>query len=126
MNAVAQTQSGTRDAAIQSGFAHIPLNKLTISEQNIRRTDRQADLHAWTASIKSLGLLQNLSVTRAGDGRFTVVAGGRRLGALKALAKKGVIAKDYLVPCHILDDAAANPSSPHPVCARSWRARGSP
>ena len=111
MNAVAQTQSGTRDAAIQSGFAHIPLNKLTISEQNIRRTDRKADLHALTASIKSLGLLQNLSVTRAGNDRYTVVAGGRRLVALKALAKQGVLAKDFPVPCHILDDADALESS---------------
>ncbi|MFZ4072463.1 MAG: ParB/RepB/Spo0J family partition protein [Caulobacterales bacterium] len=111
MNVVAQTQSGTRDAANQSGFAHIPLNKLTISEQNIRRTDRKADLHALTASIKSLGLLQNLSVTRAGNERYTVVAGGRRLAALKALAKQGVLAKDFPVPCHILDDADALESS---------------
>ena len=102
MNTVAQTQSG---------FAHIPLNKLTISAQNIRRTDRKADLEALAASIRSLGLLQNLSVTRAGEGCFNVVAGGRRLAALKALAKQGALPKDYPVPCHILDDAAALESS---------------
>ncbi len=63
------------------------------------------------ASIKSLGLLQNLSVTRAEGDRFTVVAGGRRLAALKALAKQGAIARDFLVPCHVLDDEAALESS---------------
>jgi ParB/RepB/Spo0J family partition protein len=111
MNAVAEKQSDTLEPISQSGFAHIPLNNLTISAQNIRRTDRKADLEALAASIKSLGLLQNLSVTRSGADRFSVVAGGRRLAALKALAKQGAVAKDYPVPRHILDDAAALESS---------------
>jgi ParB family transcriptional regulator, chromosome partitioning protein len=95
----------------QAGFVLIPLNKLAISERNIRRTDRKADLEALAASIKSLGLLQNLSVTRAEGDRLTVVAGGRRLAALKALAKQGALAKDFPVPCHILDDVDALESS---------------
>jgi ParB family chromosome partitioning protein len=107
MNVTAQPETELNEA----GFAHIPLNRLTVSDQNIRRTDRKADLEALAASIRSLGLLQNLSVTRASDDRFTVVAGGRRLAALKALAKQGAIAKDFPVPCHILDDAAALESS---------------
>jgi len=111
MNVNAQPETQLHAAINDTGFAHIPLNKLAISEQNIRRTDRKADLEALAASIKSLGLLQNLSVTRAGNDRFTVVAGGRRLAALKALAKQGVLAKDFPVPCHILDDAAALESS---------------
>jgi ParB family transcriptional regulator, chromosome partitioning protein len=94
-----------------AGFAFIPLNKLAISPQNIRRTDRKADLDALAASIKSLGLLQNLSVTRGEGDRFTVVAGGRRLAALKALAKQGAIARDFAVPCNIVDDDAAIESS---------------
>jgi hypothetical protein len=49
--------------APQAGFVLIPLNKLAISECNIRRTDRKVDLDALAASIKSLGLLQNLTVT---------------------------------------------------------------
>ena len=94
-----------------AGFAFIPLTKLAISPQNIRRTDRKVDLDALAASIRSLGLLQNLSVTRAEGDRFTVVAGGRRLAALKALAKQGDIARDFPVPCHILDDGTAIESS---------------
>jgi ParB family chromosome partitioning protein len=94
-----------------AGFAFVPLNKLAISPQNIRRTARKVDLDALAASIKSLGLLQNLSVTRDEGDRFTVVAGGRRLAALKALAKQGAIAKDFAVPCNIVDDGAAIESS---------------
>jgi ParB family chromosome partitioning protein len=111
MNVNAQPETDLNEAVNGTGFARIPLNRLAISEQNIRRTERKADLEALAASIKSLGLLQNLSVTRAGNDRFTVVAGGRRLAALKALAKQGVLAKDFPVPCHILDDAAALESS---------------
>jgi ParB family chromosome partitioning protein len=111
MNVYAQPETELNEAVNDTGLARIPLNKLTVSDQNIRRTDRKADLDALAASIKSLGLLQNLSVTRAGNDRFTVVAGGRRLAALKALAKEGVIDKDYPAPCHILDDAAALESS---------------
>ena len=109
VNPLAATE--LNDAVTDTGFAHIPLNRLTISDQNIRRTDRKADLEALAASIKSLGLLQNLSVTRAEGDRFTVVAGGRRLAALKALAKQGAIARDFPVPCHVLDDEAALESS---------------
>lgn len=94
----------------QAGFVRIALNKLAISERNIRRTDRKVDLDALAASIRSLGLLQNLSVTRAEGDRYTVVAGGRRLAALKALAKQGAIARDFPVPCHILNDDAATES----------------
>jgi ParB family chromosome partitioning protein len=111
MNVTAQPETELNEAVNDTGFAHIPLNRLTVSDQNIRRTDRKADLEALAASIRSLGLLQNLSVTRADGERFTVVAGGRRLAALKALAKQGAIARDFPVPCHIVDDEAALESS---------------
>ncbi len=97
--------------AAERGLVHIALSKLAVSPQNIRRTDRKVDIDALAASIKSLGLLQNLSVTRGQGDRFTVVAGGRRLAALKALAKQGFLARDYAVPCHILDEEAGLESS---------------
>ena len=58
------------------------------------------------ASIKAHGLLENL-VARADDPdsdgteRFAVVAGGRRLAALKALAEDGTLDADHRVPCKI-------------------------
>lgn len=80
----------------------IPLNQLVTSPRNVRRTDRKSDIEALAASILSRGLLQNLCVApREGD-RFEVDAGGRRLAALKLLAKTGAIAKDWPVPCCVV------------------------
>lgn len=92
-------------------FHHIPLHQLVASDANVRRTDRKADIDTLAASILSHGLLQNLSVQPRGENRFEVVAGGRRHAALKALAKAGQIARDYPVPCNIIDpDGAAETS----------------
>ena len=83
-------------------FQNIPLNKLIASPRNVRRKDRKADIDSLAASIASCGLLQNLCVVPGEGDRFEVDAGGRRLMALKMLAKDGVIAKDFPVPCHIV------------------------
>jgi ParB family transcriptional regulator, chromosome partitioning protein len=79
----------------------IPLNKLVASPRNVRRKNRKADIDALAASIAARGLLQNLCVSPNEDGRFEVDAGGRRLLALKQLAKTGQIAKDFPVPCQV-------------------------
>jgi ParB family chromosome partitioning protein len=111
MTAISTAIETAETAGRQADFGLIPLNTLTILHRSIRAADREADLEALATAIKSLGLLRNLSVTRADGDRFTVVAGGRRLAALKALAKQGALARDFPVPCHILDAAAALESS---------------
>ena len=64
------------------------------------------------ASIKAHGLLENL-VARADDPddngaeRFAVVAGGRRLAALKALHEDGTLDADHPVPCKIATNGNA-------------------
>lgn len=90
-----------------SDIQHIPLNKLVESEDNVRRTERKRDLDALAASIAAHGLLQNLTVTAREGGKFAVVAGARRHAALKLLARQGERAKDWPVPCHVVDEAAA-------------------
>lgn len=80
----------------------IPLNLLIASPRNVRRKDRKADIEALAASIASRGLLQNLCVVPAEGERFEVDAGGRRLQAVKLLAKTGVIARDLPVACNII------------------------
>jgi len=82
-------------------FQYVPLNNLVVSPRNVRRKDRKADIDALAASISSRGLLQNLCVVAQKD-RFEVDAGGRRLMALKKLAKDGLIAKDFPVPCNVV------------------------
>ena len=85
----------------------IPLSCLALAPENVRKTPAnefaQAEL---VASIQAHGLLENL-VARADDPdpdgteRFAVVAGGRRLAALKALAENGTLDADHPVPCKI-------------------------
>ncbi|MEX7575493.1 ParB/RepB/Spo0J family partition protein [Pseudomonas aeruginosa] len=65
-------------------------------------------IDALAASIARVGLLQNLTVILARDGEhYEVVAGGRRLAALKLLAKNRRLPKDWEVPCLLVADASA-------------------
>jgi ParB family chromosome partitioning protein len=95
----------------QSNIQLIPLNRLKVSDLNVRRRDRKVDIDALAASISSHGLLQNLSVIPCEGDKFDVVAGGRRLAALKSLAKAGSIPKDFAVPCSVLAKADAKEAS---------------
>lgn len=80
----------------------IPLNQLIPSPRNVRREDRKADIDSLAASISARGLLQNLCVVPSADGKYKVDAGGRRLAALKKLARDRTIPKDVAVPCHVV------------------------
>ena len=88
----------------------LPLDQLEISTANVRRTDPGEAAHAeLKASITALGVIENLNVRQLGPDsqgkpRYAVIAGGRRLTALSALAAEGVIAQDHPVPCRIIDN----------------------
>ncbi|MGB3124553.1 MAG: ParB/RepB/Spo0J family partition protein [Pseudomonas sp.] len=87
----------------------VPLSQLLSrrSKRNARTTPRLS-IPELAASISRIGLLQNLVVILAADGeQYEVVAGDRRLTALKLLAKKKRIAADYEVPCLLVPDASA-------------------
>ena len=85
----------------------IPLNKLVAWDGNVRKTTgADTALAELAASIAAHGLLQSLVVRKAKKGAYAVVAGGRRLEALRQLAKDGKIADDYPVPCQVLDTEA--------------------
>jgi len=94
-----------------SDTQHIPLNKLTESDDNVRRTERKRDIDVLAASIAAHGLLQNLAVTARDDAKYEVVAGGRRFNALKLLVKQGALAKDWPVPCQIIESGSAREAS---------------
>lgn len=89
----------------------VPVSKLAVHEDNVRRTDKRADIEALAASIAAHGLLQNLSVARAEDGRYAVVAGSRRLAALRLLIKQGRLARDFAAPCTIVEPALSAEAS---------------
>jgi ParB family transcriptional regulator, chromosome partitioning protein len=81
----------------------IPLNQLVFSPANVRKTGAKDGIDGLAASIAAHGLLQNLQVRPGDAGQYEVVAGGRRLAALRLLAKQQKITVDYPVPCHALD-----------------------
>ena len=63
----------------------IPLNKLVPSPANVRKTGALISIEELAASIAAHGLLQNLQVRPGDNGKYEVVAGERRLAALKRL-----------------------------------------
>lgn len=116
MNAVLKTEIHAIETAAPLEVADptknlilVPLSQLLPrrSKRNVRTTPRQA-IPELAASIARVGLLQNLIVILSADGeQYEVVAGDRRLTALKLLAKKKRIAADYEVPCLLVADASA-------------------
>lgn len=91
----------------------VPLTQLRSrpSKRNVRKS-RRTSVPELAASILRVGLLQNLTVVVSADGQhYEVVAGGRRLAALKLLAKRKRIAKDFQVPCLLVADASARTAS---------------
>ncbi|MBB6255003.1 ParB/RepB/Spo0J family partition protein [Nitrospirillum iridis] len=91
----------------------LPLSKLSASDANMRKTARDSGLEELAASIAAHGLLQNLTVRPVLDGqgqetgRYEVVAGGRRLAALKLLAQRKRLPKAAPIPCALLGTANA-------------------
>jgi ParB family chromosome partitioning protein len=125
MNAVTTTEARAVNTAASSAanvlqaadpskhMILVPLSRLVLrpTGRNVRKTPRMS-IPELAASIHRVGLLQNLIVIPASDGEhYEVVAGGRRLAALKLLAKKHRIAKDWDVPCLQVADGTARTAS---------------
>jgi len=102
----------TLDASTETQrVVFVPVSKLVVHDDNVRRTDKRADIEALAASIAAHGLLQNLSVVRVDDNRYAVVAGARRLAALRLLIKQGRLARDFAAPCsHVEPEFSAEAS----------------
>ncbi|MFZ3121112.1 MAG: ParB/RepB/Spo0J family partition protein [Variovorax sp.] len=122
MNAVTYTEAqalDTRANVLQAAdpskhMILVPLSRLVLrpTGRNVRKTVPRMSIPELAASIQRVGLLQNLIVIPAADGEhYEVVAGGRRLAALKLLAKKHRIAKDWDVPCLQVADGTARTAS---------------
>ena len=92
----------------EPGIRTIPLDRLSIAPENVRKTPSDGNAEAeLKASIANHGLLENLVVRNEGPGGgYAVVAGGRRLAALKGLAAEGVLDAAHPVPCLVIDGNA--------------------
>jgi len=122
MNAITQTEAHAINTAAaipleaadpSKNLILVPLSRLVLrpTGRNVRKTPRMS-IPELAASIQRVGLLQNLIVIAAPDGEhYEVVAGGRRLAALKLLAKKHRIPKEWEVPCLLVADGTARTAS---------------
>jgi ParB family chromosome partitioning protein len=114
MNTITVQETQALHAAVPAqDMRLVPLMQLRPrpSKRNVRKTKRMS-IPELAASILRVGLLQNLIVILSADGEhYEVVAGGRRLTALKLLAKRKRIAMDYQVPCLLVADASARTAS---------------
>ena len=88
-----------------NGVSDVPLNKLILSQANVRRIKAGVSIEDLAEDIARRGLIQSLAVRPVLDGEgqetgtYEVPAGGRRLEALKLLAKQKRLSKTVRVPC---------------------------
>jgi ParB family chromosome partitioning protein len=87
-------------------MTEIPLQKLLAWTGNVRMTGTGEGIGELAASIASVGLLHNLVVKKEARGKFSVIAGGRRLQALSHLAEAGTIPHSFAVPCRVVTSQA--------------------
>jgi ParB family chromosome partitioning protein len=92
-----------------SSSRDIPLNKLVLSQSNVRRVKAGVSIEELAEDIARRTLLQSLNVRPVLDaegaetGMFEVPAGGRRYRALQHLVKQKRLAKTAPVPCVVRD-----------------------
>ncbi|WP_239019554.1 ParB/Srx family N-terminal domain-containing protein, partial [Novacetimonas pomaceti] len=83
----------------------IPLNRLVLSQSNVRRVKSGLSIEELARDIERRGLLQSLNVRPVLNddgtetGTYEVPAGGRRFRALELLVKQKKLAKTAPVPC---------------------------
>ena len=85
----------------------VPLERLFISEANVRKVHHEEGLVELAALIDAQGLLQRLCVVAQPDERFAVVAGGRRLRAMQVLAQSGRWSASHPVECKLYAQSQA-------------------
>jgi len=79
-----------------TGLMEVPLNAVAPNPKQPRTRFDDDTIAALAASIREVGILQPLVVRRAGDGRYELIAGERRLRAAKAagLASVPIVLRD--------------------------------
>jgi ParB-like chromosome segregation protein Spo0J len=88
-----------------SSSRDISINKLVVSQSNVRRVKAGVSIEQLVESVAQCSLLQSLSVRAVVDtdgqetGLFEVPAGGRRYRALELLSKQRRMAKTQPIPC---------------------------
>ena len=84
----------------------IPYNKLFAWDGNVRKTGSKKGIADLAASIAAHGLLQSLVVRKDRHGKYAVIAGRRRLLAIKALVDAKTLQPDMPIPCTVIGSDA--------------------
>jgi ParB/RepB/Spo0J family partition protein len=74
---------------------NIEVDKIVPSQSQPRKTFHETSLQELADSIKEKGLLQEIAVKRAGEGRFEIIWGERRWRACKMLGWKSIPSRIY-------------------------------
>ena len=91
----------------------IPIDKLVLSQSNVRRIKAGVTVEGLAEDIARRGLLQVFKVRPILDepgaetGKFEIPAGGRRFQALSLLVKQKRLAKTAPIPCIVRDARSA-------------------
>lgn len=105
----------TLNEVAQPRLINVSIARLNPIAHGVRKTNG-VDIATLAASIAAEGLLQNLTVVPdpdsplAGAGEFQnyqVIAGSRRLRALRHLVETKRLPADYEVPCRVIDEGQA-------------------
>ncbi|WP_367144195.1 ParB/RepB/Spo0J family partition protein [Pantoea stewartii] len=92
-------QAAVKAALDAAPLEYAPLSAFVMSPLNARTIPYSAEsVESLAATIKSVGLLQNLVAHALPDGQLAVAAGGRRLTALNLLRSQQVLTPDHPVP----------------------------
>lgn len=102
-------QAAVKAALEAAPLERAPLSAFVVSPLNARTIPYSAEsVESLAATIKSVGLLQNLVAHSLPDGQLAVAAGGRRLTALNLLLSQQVLTPDHPVPFkRVTEDMAA-------------------
>ncbi len=102
-----QTKTKPVTAPLTKEAQTASLNKLFLDELNVRQDYNQESIEGLAANILAQGQLQNLLVRKRENGKFGVVAGGRRLKAMQLLQSQKKIKATFPVKLVIVDDKEA-------------------
>lgn len=107
----------TIEKIVLSASQDIPLNKLVLSQSNVRRIKAGIAIEELAEDIGRRTLLQSLTVRAVCDadgvetGMYEVPSGGRRFRALELLVKQRRLAKTAPIPCVIRTEGIAEEDS---------------
>ena len=68
----------------------IEIDRISVSDLNVRKSENQEELNNLAKSIKEHGLLQPIIITSKGSEKYNLIAGQRRLNAFKLLNLKTI------------------------------------